>query len=312
MKLRIHQQPSGRARRQGGYMLYEIIAGIAIASILVGAFYQISTTIAENRRLASTEEGIALISEALYNYRMQEREWPNSMSDLTAYAPNMAVGMINGFGQPYTLTLTAASTDPVAPITISTTLPTEDIAENVMREFYGRGTRSGARISVEVPIPGHEPAREALLARDGTRDMDGDLDMDNHDLEDVDEITTNTITAVNRITASTMSATNINVGGNTVDGTRAGFLNQIAALNCTGDQRVMISGGTASCSALPAPLAPPAPTKLQCSGAKPGSCSGMPSSGCGGEVLKCALSGNGGCHCYCQDTDPDNQCGGKN
>jgi len=36
--------------RQGGYMLFEAVIGIAIASILIGAFCRVATTLAENRR----------------------------------------------------------------------------------------------------------------------------------------------------------------------------------------------------------------------------------------------------------------------
>lgn len=282
------RQESGQARRSGGYLLFEVAVGIAIASILIGAFYQISTTIAENRRMGKTEEGFVLISEALYNYRMQEREWPTALNDLASYAPNLSSGLLNGFGQPYTLTLTAAANDLIAPIRINTQLPTEDIAENIVREFYGRGTRTGSQISVEVPIPGHEPAREALLARDGTRDMDGDLDMDNFDLDDVGQINTNTLAAT----------TNINVAGNTIDGSRVNFLNQIARLNCSGDQRVMISGGTAKCETVQADSGGGngGTSSGLCTGESPGDCN------CPGD-LNCGM-GYTGCYCYCA-----NQCG---
>lgn len=281
--------PAGRARRQGGYMLFDVVVWIGIAAILLGAFYQISATFAENRRIAGTGDGISLISEALYNYRMQERRWPASMGDLAGYAPNLSSGMKNGFGQPYTLAPPAVLTDPVAPITVHTTLPSEDIAENVVRQFYGRGTRTGTRISVEVPIPGHEPARDALLARDGTRDMDGDLDMDSHDLQDVGGITARTLSA----------SSNISVGGSTLSGNRVSLLNQIAALNCTGSQRVMISGGSARCQAVTSTGTSGGSGtsgSSSCRGASPSDCR------CAGD-LYCRTTYTG-CSCSCM-----NQCG---
>jgi len=301
----------GPARRQGGYLLLEVVVGIAIASILIGAFYQVSATIAENKRLASTERGIALIAEALYNYRMQEREWPTSMADLSSYAPNMSAGLTNGFGLPYTLALTAAATDPVAPISVGTELPSAEIAENVMREFYGRGTRTGTRISVEIPIPGHEPAREALLARDGTRDMDGNLDMDLHDLVDVGEADIRTTLTAGRIGSRIEITTPVLVvddsitlndpvdptaAGHQVDGADFGFLNQIGSLNCSGSERVTISGGVASCSAPPAPSTGSAGGG--CSGAREGDCR------CAGDLICGVYGSSGGCSCSCA-----NQCG---
>ena len=302
---------SGPARRQGGYMLLEVVIGIAIASSLIGAFYQVSSTIAENKRLASTERGITLISEALYNYRMQERKWPTSIADLSAYAPNMSAGLTNGFGQPYTLALTAADTDPIAPITVSTHLPSEEIAENVMREFYGRGTRTGTQVSVEIPIPGHEPAREALLARDGTREMQGDLNMDSHLIEDAlrveatelihsnQQVTAGSVIAAPRIIAKNRLSIQQGTEETNLYYSNLATLNDLSRLNCSSNERVTVSGGVASCSALPDPPAPSAGSAGgACSGAGAGDCR------CPGD-LQCGISGSsGGCYCSCA-----NQCG---
>ncbi len=85
-----------------------------------------------------------------------------------------------------------------------------------MREFYGRGTRTGTRVSVEIPIPGHEPAREALLARDGTREMQGDLNMGS-----------NEITDALRVTATELIQSNQQIVGDTVAGRRVVAKNQL-------------------------------------------------------------------------------------
>ena len=310
------QPPCGRARRQAGYVLLDVVVAIALASILISAGYQIAGTAAENRRIASTEQGVSLISEALYNYRMQERAWPSAMADLVNYAPNMSANLANGFGMAYTLGPPSPLNDPVAPIRISTELPSEAIAENVAREFHGRATRTGTRVSVEVPIPGHEPARDALLARDGTRDMDGNLDMDRHDLVDVGDVDINGNADVDLVLSATdisarriITTSNIIVDdalsindpadpladSHRVDGHDLQTLNQLNALNCTSNQRVTISAGQASCADLPAP--PSTASSLSCAGAKSGDC------GCLGDLI-CGIGGGGTCYCYCA-----NQCG---
>ncbi len=162
-----------------------------------------------------------------------------------------------------------------------------------MREFYGRGTRTGTRVSVEIPIPGHEPAREALLARDGTREMQGDLNMGS-----------NEITDALRVTATALIQSNQQIVGDTVAGRRVVAKNQLeiqagtnsttifhshfktlkdlSKLNCSSNERVTVSGGVVSCSALPGPPA-------QSAGSAGGACSG---------------DGAGDCNCYCS-----NQCG---
>ena len=228
--------------------------------------------------------------------------------DLSAYAPNMSAGLTNGFGQPYTLTLTAADTDPIA---VSTQLPTEKITENVMREFYERGTRTGTQISVEIPIPGHEPAREALLARDGTRDMDGNLDMDGHRLTDAlrveatelihsdQQVTAGNVIAAPEIIAKQKLSIDLGLNRETLYYQNLSTLNELSKLNCASDERVTISGGVANCSALPAPPTPGA-------GSAGGACSedGLGDCNCPGD-LQCEISGSsGGCYCYCS-----NQCG---
>ena len=279
-------QTKGRSRRSAGYLLFEVAVGIAVAAILVGAFYQIAGSVAENRRITQTEQGFATLAEALYNYRMNTRRWPGSLADLSAYAPVLATGGRNGFGQPYSIVTPANPADPVAPIRIRTTLPSEDIAQSVVREFPNTGTRTGGTVEVTVPIPGHEPARNALLARDGSRGMDGNLDMDSHDLEDAGVITANTLSATS----------SINVGGTAMNESGVRLVNQIASLNCTGSQRVNITGGRASCATAPT-------TTSSGSGGyrRSGGCSGRSRTCYGPNRLECSTyaSASKGVTCSC-------------
>ena len=62
-------------------------------------------------------------------------------------------------------------------------------AEDVARLFPLNGRTTGTpptSVVVIVPVPGHEAAREAMLARDGAKDMRGDLDMGDHNIVGVD------------------------------------------------------------------------------------------------------------------------------
>jgi len=86
---------------------------------------------------------------------------------------------------------------------------------------YGRGTRTGTVVRVEIPIPGHEPARDALLARD----MAGDLDMGSHDLADVNAIDVVEVRASRSIAEAEVTGIQVNasrsmrIDGNELDGT---------------------------------------------------------------------------------------------
>ncbi len=174
-----------------------------------------------------------------------------------------------------------------------------------MREFYGRGTRTGTQISVEIPIPGHEPAREALLARDGTRDMNG------HIVKEALQVrATQLVHSNSQITAPTIAGTKIvakhqlhiengELPGATLYYRNLNTLNELSKLNSSSNERATVSGGVASCSALPDPPAPSA-------GSAGGSCSGDSAGDCrcAGDLI-CGISGSsGGCCCYCA-----NQCG---
>jgi len=86
---------------------------------------------------------------------------------------------------------------------------------------YGRGTRTGTVVRVDIPIPGHEPARDALLARD----MAGDLDMGSHDLADVNAIDVVEVRASRSIAGAEVTGIQVNasrsmrIDGNELDGT---------------------------------------------------------------------------------------------
>ncbi len=214
---------------EGGHILMEILVGVVILSMIIGGGMAFARSMIENRQVTATERGIVTLSEALYNYRMIEREWPGTVGDLSIYAPTFSGGGRNGVGQPYALDPPSPLNDPRAPIVIETDLLDADRATRVAREFPNTGSVTGTTLRVEVPVPGHEPAREAMLPRDGTRDMDGDLDMDGNDIDDV---------------------ATINVGGEDLTGTAVDFINDLAALTCTGTQRVSVSGGQPRCMAV--------------------------------------------------------------
>ena len=228
----------------------EILVGVVVVSMIIGGAMAFAKSRIENRQVTATERGIVTLSEALYNYRMIERAWPGAVGDLSTYAPTFSGGGRNGVGQPYALDPPSPLNDPRAPIVIETDLLDADRATRVAREFPNTGSVAGTTLRVEVPVPGHEPAREAMLPRDGTRDMDGDLDMDGNDIDDV---------------------ATINVGGEDLTGTTVDFINELAALVCTGNQRVSVSGGRPRCVAVAsttttttttttAPTAPTTPT----------------------------------------------------
>ncbi len=231
---------------ESGFTLLELTIALAVISALASGWYQWKQSVLRESITQRTVDGIVLIEEALYSYRLDQRptpvdpafpyEWPGVLSALDPYLPGIASGR-NGVGQPYDLIAPIAPVMRTTPIKIKTDMLTVERAEDVARLFplNGRiGTLDtpplGATwVVVIVPVPGHEAAREAMLARDGAKAMRGDLDMGTHNIVGVnDEIT---------------------IGGEGLNTNDVNLLNQMSALNCP--QGVRINGGVAQCATPP-------------------------------------------------------------
>ena len=231
---------------ESGFTLLELTISLAVIATLAGGWYQWKQSVLRESIAQRTADGIVLIEEALYSYRLDERptpidpnypyEWPGLMVDLDPYLPGIAVGR-NGMGQFYNIIPPLAPVMRTTPIKISTDMLTAEKAEDVARLFPLNGKIGtldtpplpASWVVVIVPVPGHEAAREAMLARDGAKDMRGDLDMGNHNIVGVDD--------------------EIVIGGQPLNTDDVDLLNQMSALNCVNS--IKINGGVAQCTVTP-------------------------------------------------------------
>ena len=284
-----------KRKKERGEVLLSLALALAVIAALSAAYLNWKHT--QNREAAAmrTAEGITLIQEALYSYRLNPDHgyaWPSAIADLEPYIPNFAGGGRNGVGQPYTLVAVTPAT-PTSGITIATDLLTSDAAEDVRRLFPVSGAVTGTSVRVGVPVPGHEAAREAMLPRDGLRNMEGDLNLGGNEIANVDQMTLN---------------------GETLTGTTVRFLQDLSGLNCSGTQRVRVVSGRPSCvstgSSSPGPGPPPPPPppppetpeppqQLQCpaDAPRPASLSSRASWSCRSE-----LDSNGRCIKVCKSS----------
>ncbi len=249
--------------RQGGFSLIEATAVLFVTAMLVGLFTRELDRSLASAQIDNTRAGMLILAEAVSAYRISEfpsqtppepAAWPADFAALAAYAPAFAnttpPGGRNGVGKPYSFRVPTPATSN-APIVIETDMEDADFAELLEREFLGLATRTGSVVSIEVPVPGHEPARDSLLRLDGSRDMTGDLGLATNDISNAEEVRVNT---------------EVEIGGNPVSPNIVRFLNGAAGLGCaTG---VTISGTTASCwspscatcgALCPCPPCPPPP-----------------------------------------------------
>ena len=227
---------SNRYPREPGRELGNAYLGLSFALVLLAIAMDgyIEWKEADIRRNGAkrTAEGIVRIQTALHSYRLDPAHgyaWPSSIADLNAYIPGLAAGGRNGVGQPYALTASVPAT-PTSGIFIETDMLTAHGASDVARLFPLTGSvpAGTTRVRVGVPVPGHEAAREAVLARDGSRSMRGSLDVGGNDIMNLDQV---------------------EIQGQVIDGDAARLLLALQNLTCTGDERLAIVGGTPQCLA---------------------------------------------------------------
>lgn len=245
-----------RLFRQGGFSLIEATAVLFVTAMLVGLFTRELDRSLASAQIDNTRAGMLILAEAVSAYRIgefpsqtppQPAAWPADFAALAAYAPAFAnttpPGGRNGVGKPYSFRVPTPATSN-APIVIETDMEDADFAELLERELLGLADRTGSVVSIEVPVPGHEPARDSLLRLDGTRDMTGDLGLATNDISNAEEVRVNT---------------RVRVGTNTVSPNTVRFLNGAYGLGCS--TGVTISGSAASCFAPTCatyrPLCPP-------------------------------------------------------
>ena len=231
--------------RQAGVTLLELTIVLFVGALFVQIFYQFTEAQLRDKQISSTRESLLIISEGLYTYRLTSHtppapaEWPADWTALASYLPTFSStnGGRNGVGQRFVLDPPANLQTRVDPYMIQTDMLTNERAERLRREFPGQAGGTGSTVAIEIPIPGHEPARDALLARDGTRAMEDALNMDSNDLDNA-----GTVNAQEVVTTG-----NLNVGGEGLQPTGVRFLNLLAGLNC-GSRVVTVQGGTPRCT----------------------------------------------------------------
>ena len=229
-----------RPAAQRGFTLGELTVVLAVVSSLSLGYITWKQNVLEDLIVQKTADGIILIQEALYGYRMDAAHgyvWPAVISDLDPYLPNFTGGGRNGVGQPYRIDPPAPPVLPTDGLIVATEMLTDDQAQGVARRFPLTGATVGKTVRVGVPVPGHEADRDGVLARDGARDMLGDLDMGGNNIGDLDLMQSNRLTVTDD---------QIRVGGRTLHKRDVKLLQEIAALDCR-DGSVRVMGRVATC-----------------------------------------------------------------
>ena len=164
----------GRGRAARGVSLLEMLLVLGLMAVVAQGAYTMAAAAAADAVVRRTVDGIVMVDEAVYAYRIDNPgTWPGTMAALSPYL-GTAGAVTNGVGLGYTLTPRTTS------LAIGTTMLDAGQARAVAAAFPLTASYDAATFGVEfeIPIPGHESSHAALLRRDGTAPMMGDLDMD--------------------------------------------------------------------------------------------------------------------------------------
>ena len=180
--------------RSQGFTLPELLIVLAVVAVLGIGLAQYRAGALRDARTQRTVDGIILIQEALYSYRLNPSHgymWPAQITALNPYLPNFSGGGKNGIGQPYGLDLPSTG----GGIVIETDMLSAEAANDVARLFPLNGAVVGTRVRVGTPVPGHEAARDAVLSRDGVKNMLGNLDLGGNDIDNAAELNADLVRA---------------------------------------------------------------------------------------------------------------------
>lgn len=157
---------------QGGYILYQLSLAIALVTLIAYSalprIAQYRLSIYRTATVAGLNE-IAQAGKAYYADDINASTWPADVATLVA---NNYLGLFqnrNGYGYPYSLSVNGASL-------IITTQASGAVEANALSNYFGGlALVAGDMVSVSWSVPGTDTNHEALVQRDGSRDVFGTI-----------------------------------------------------------------------------------------------------------------------------------------
>ncbi len=172
-------------RGSWGYTLVELLVVLAGVAVLGQSFYAWKRAAVADSMVERAIEAFVAVDEAAYGFRIDNPGvWPTSVDPgLAGYLGATAATELAARGF-------RLQDVPPNSFRIIGDMPTEAEAAAVARAFPGTGavgtavnTRGLWPVTVTITVPGQESSRDALLPRDGSRPMFGNLDADGNDID---------------------------------------------------------------------------------------------------------------------------------
>lgn len=214
-----------RPRSTAGFSLLSMTMAVGLFAYLSIALVPLFGKMQLAIYKTATVSGINELAQASKNYYIDPLNglsWPESPGALEASGYLSGFQNRNGYGYPYTFAVSGHS------LSISTQVASADQALLVASHFGGLATTSEAFVTVQWSAPGNDASHQLLVARDGSRDVFGDLEfraggearilLNGNDIEEAGSVEVNQSLDVRNASGSGMiSADNAIVDELTVD-----------------------------------------------------------------------------------------------
>jgi hypothetical protein len=158
--------------RQAGFSLLPVALSVAVMAALAAQLLPLSSRLQAYTFRTATVAGInelAAAAKVFYIHPDNHNAWPSDPETLVEGDYLAGFENRNGFGYPYEFQVIGDT------LTIKTIVRDTIQAQEVAANFGGLAVVDGPQVSVSWSIPGAEASHEALIPRDGSRDVFGKL-----------------------------------------------------------------------------------------------------------------------------------------
>ena len=186
-------------KSQSGFTIFELMIVMMVMSILATPFVFQSIQQFEEDRIEIAVAEINDLFQSAQNYAAEQNgDWPSETDNCASAITVMeAEPYLQGFSvrSPFGTDLVTSCTTGNGKRFIVTLDAVDAGYAELLAGYLPSSTTVGSTVSVSVPLPASIPALTHLLPRDGSRDMQGDLDMGGNSIKNAEDIELNSIEA---------------------------------------------------------------------------------------------------------------------
>lgn len=198
--------------KQSGFTLFELVLAMVVMSIMAAPFVYQKVEQFQEDRVEVTVAEINDVFQSAQNYATEQGgDWPSEGNNCASAITELTnEGYLQGFSvrTPFGTNMTTSCTTGNGKRFIVTVDASSSGNAEILGGYLPSSTVTNSILSVSVPMPAAIPALDHLLPRDGSREMTGDLDMDDNNIINANEIQTETVLLNSVVAKDSSCATN--------------------------------------------------------------------------------------------------------